>query len=202
MSKALTKLANRLRDIHFPDDSGYFDQQAFDCIQNGEKPKACYPLPSGNMWIIKFSLGGKVCGLGFTPHMADAFRFADMARVRFHPYRLRGGWKPLLDSDLNFSLEQVEIDKEECKEAVALLTDIEHLLLADSVIEPVEYMEAKRARATQTAQARLEIRQVRKTKGGAILERLSDLEASSVRLEVLATKIEGHFAALLALNQV
>lgn len=185
MSKALTKLANRLRDIRFPDDSGYFDQQSFDRIQNGAKPKACYPLPSGNMWIVKFSLGGKVCGLGFTPHMADAFRFADMARVHFHPYRLRGGSQSIADSDLNFSLEQVEIDKEECKEAVALLVDIEHLLLADSVIEPVEYMEAKRSRAAQTSQAKLEIRQVRQTKGGEILERLTRIEASNLRIETL-----------------
>jgi len=189
MSTPLTKLANRLRDIHFPDETGFFDQTFFDRAKaNG--PKACYPLPGGRLWVVKFSLGGKVCVLGFTDHAADAARFADMARVRFHKYKLRGRWKPLLDHDLNFDLNQVKEDETEVPEAIALLEDIEHLLLADGILEDYKAVEAKRAEIVKQGRAK----QTRSTKGGEILV---EIRSISERLG----KVESLLAQFVALNK-
>lgn len=172
MSTPLTKLANKLRHIHFPDETGFFDTTFFDRVKaNG--PKACYPLPGGRLWVVKFSLGGKVCVLGFTDHAADAARFADMARVRFHRYKLRGSWKPLTDHELNFDLNQVKEDETEVPEALALLEDIEHLLLSDGVLEDYKAVEAKREAIVKTNKAK----QNRNTRGGEIIERLTRIEA-------------------------
>jgi len=176
MSKSLTQLANRLRDIHFPDDDGFFDQE-FPARVEANGAKGCYPLPRGSLWTVKFSLCGTICVLGFTSHSADAARFADMAKVRFHPYRRRGGWLPLVDTDLNFDLAQVKIDEEECQEAVALLDDIEHLLLAEGVIEDRKAVEANHEAAVKVADVKLKVRQSRRTKGGEILERLTRIES-------------------------
>lgn len=169
MSKELTRLANQLRSIDFPDDDNILDN-AFHERSNASGAKSCYPLPGGNLWVVKFSIGGKIQCVGFTPDGQTAGRFADMARVRFHKYRLRGSWKPIEDTDLNFDLAQVASDQNEVQEAVALLDSIEHLLLADGVIVDHKQIEAKRAELVQDRVSRRPV-------GKEILERVIRIEA-------------------------
>jgi len=201
MSKLLTGLANQLRGIDFPDDDGFFDREFFSRVE-AHGSKGCYPMPNGNLWVVKFSICGTICVIGFTAHAADAARFSDMAKVRFHPFRKRGGWKPLTDADLNFDLAQVKSDEMEVQEAVALLDDIQHLLLANGTIVDRKVVEANHEAAVQVAEAKLKIRQARKTKGGQILERVNALEESNAKIQESNLRIETLLAQFVALNKV
>lgn len=134
MSDTLTQLANKLRDIHFNDELGVFDEAAHERMTMGQIHN-CHAMPRSGIYSVRFFLGGAYRLVGFSGSPSDAARFADMVRVRFHKYRVRGNRAPLTDSDLNFDLNQVEIDAMETPEALALIEGIEHLLLAEGVLK-------------------------------------------------------------------
>lgn len=135
MSKSipgLNDLANRLKDISFPDEFNLCGIAVEERAANGDIHH-CHPRP-GHGVEVRFFLGGAQRILGFTDNATDAARFSDMALVWFQKYRKRGSNVTLVDQDLNLDLHQVAVDSEEVPQAVALLSDIEHLLLAEGVI--------------------------------------------------------------------
>jgi hypothetical protein len=81
-------------------------------------------------------LGGSQRLLATTKSGVNAARFADMAIVHFHPYRKRR-IRPLLDTDLNFSLAQAELDAIDVPEAKKLLCDLERSLIAQHLIPAI-----------------------------------------------------------------
>lgn len=196
----LNSLANRLKGIHFPDDNKVLDDVFFERSKAG-MIHGCYPLGPHGLYIVKFSLGGAVRHIGFSDCGADAARFADMARVRFFKYKLRGGHTPLVDQDLNFDLKQVDWDTKHVQDAVSLLSDIEHLLLDQGILKDYKEIEAEREGIV------LRRREVRKTKGGEILFTLLEIqekiEVANRRLagiESRLTTVEGTTTALLSGN--
>lgn len=172
----LTELANRLRDIYFPDEDNVLDREIIRRMEAHET-HACYLVGRGPSFVAKFSLGGEVRCLGFSHSGADAARFADMCRVHFHKYKLHGGWKPLEDRDLNFDMEQVNEDFANVEKAVALISDIEHLLLDQGVIKHPKAVEADR-------EALVTARRTRRTVGQEILDRVKLIESRLTTLEV------------------
>lgn len=129
----LSDLANRLSDIPFPDEFSILGRAVEDRAANGDIHN-CSPAGSHKV-AVRFYLGGAQRTIGFTDNPCDAARFADMARVRFQQYRSRGSTDVLVDRDMNLDLHQVEVDTEEVPLAVALLDDIEHLLLQEGLIK-------------------------------------------------------------------
>lgn len=125
-------MANRLKDITFPDEFNLCGIAVEERAANGDIHH-CHPRP-GHGVEVRFFLGGAQRILGFTDNATDAARFSDMALVWFQKYRKRGSNVTLVDQDLNLDLHQVAVDSEEVPQAVALLSDIEHLLLAEGVI--------------------------------------------------------------------
>ncbi len=98
--------------------------------------------------LVKLSLGQLVT-LGYIykdeslSAWAKALRFADMARMRFWKYRMRGATEPT-DADLNFSVARAKLDLQFETRLNALLDEEEALMLEAGIIEPAEQMQAKR----------------------------------------------------------
>lgn len=182
MSKSipgLNDLANRLKDISFPDEFSLCGMAVEKRAANGDIHN-CHPAGSHNV-AVRFYLGGAQRVLGFTDNACDAARFADMARVRFQQYRQRGSTDELTDKDMNLDLHQVEVDTESVPQAVALLDDIEHLLLATGAIKTRETLIQESIELFRNQPPRVRVRQTQKAELLATLksidERLGKIEA-------------------------
>lgn len=156
----LSDLAKRLSGFSFPDEFNIVGQAVRDRAANGDIHN-CYPAGKHNV-VVQFYLGGAQRTIGYTDNATDAARFADMARVRFQQYRTRGSTDVLTDKDMNLDLHQVEVDIEEVPEAVALLDDIEHLLLQGGLIKTNATKIAECQEHFRNQPARVQIRMTQK----------------------------------------
>lgn len=181
--EGLANLANRLKGITFPDEGDHIAQIIFERASIGEIHN-CHPRTGSSGVEVRFYLGGAQRTIGYTDDPTAAARFADMARIRFHRYRKRGGNTTFDDAGMNINLHQAMIDAEEIPEAVALLDDIEHLLLATGAIYapgtgPVEPLKPRAARPTQR---------------GDILAMLKAIDARLGRIETFIVLSQGDSA--------
>lgn len=88
------------------------------------------PMPDFTTWAVRMYLGGaqRTLGLLRGPDLQNAFRFADMVKMYFWKYKLRGAHEPT-DGELNLSVERAKLDMVGEPDALQMLKDIEaHLL--------------------------------------------------------------------------
>jgi hypothetical protein len=128
MSDNLEKLAWPARDVLR--ESIYSARMA-----SGRSLKNCY-LAFGNVWQVKLFLGGAQRTLAHSHSAMNSMRFADMAILHFLPYRKRRN-RPLVDADLNFTVEMAKSDLAERSDARAILERWERALLSRQVIQTV-----------------------------------------------------------------
>lgn len=165
-------MAKRLQGFSFPDEFNLSSIAVHDRAANGDIHN-CYPSGKHNV-AVQFYLGGAQRTIGYTDNANDAARFADMARVRFHQYRSRGSTIPLTDQDMNLDLNQVRVDIEEVPEAVALLDDIEHLLLQAGLIKSNATRMAECQEHFRNQPPRVQHRQTQKAELLATLKSIDD----------------------------
>lgn len=104
-------------------------------VARGQSFKNCYSV-FGQLWQVKLFLGKEQRVLAQGRNGERASRFADMAIVHFLPYRKRL-LRPLVDTDLNWSVAQANSDLVNIPEAKEMLVVWEKALLARSLIQPV-----------------------------------------------------------------
>jgi hypothetical protein len=101
----------------------------------------------GGIWQVKLYVGGEQRIVGETFDCLRAVRFADMALVFFAKYRKRRA-RPMLDSDLNFSVATANRDLSSVPKAAQILVSLETELLAKGLIgESVKPYEDNRTAA-------------------------------------------------------
>ena len=94
-------------------------------------------------WVIRLNLAGGQRSVGFysnakTGNLYPAFRYADMVRMYFWPYKLRDTFEPA-DGDLNISAERANLDLVHEVKVVEIIKDIEaHLKSTGAIVAPAE----------------------------------------------------------------
>lgn len=169
-SRSLKTLSAKLENLHFHTElAGLSPEEAARKLRQmagGTIPiKAVNYLHAaggqGAFWDIRLSLGGFLCILfscrGAGPQVAEKVsRLADMIRVHFWKYKLRGSSEPLSGAEFNFSLAQVESDLKVETEMVEVFKEMESALLAADIIkQPGEEAKETRARPTDQLNSRV-----------------------------------------------
>jgi len=93
---------------------------------SGKTIHNCY-CGFGGIWQVKLFIGGEQRIIGETFNVLRAVRFADMALVYFAKYRTRRK-RPIVDSDLNFSLRSALRDLDAVPQAKQILVSLEQAL--------------------------------------------------------------------------
>lgn len=123
--------------------------------------KNCY-RGFGGVWQVKMFIGGEQRVVGESFNALRAVRFADMALLHFAKYRVRRN-RPVIDSDLNFSLLTAKRDTAEVPAATAMLKAWEDSLLKSGLIAAKAETKLIDARTAQQVRrdVRLHFRQYR-----------------------------------------
>jgi hypothetical protein len=90
-------------------------------------------MKDGKTFAVKLFIGDAQRIIGYSIILADACRFADLARWHFAKYRMRDRREPT-ESDLNFPIQQVKNDLEHEPKAMALILEIEKYLISIDVL--------------------------------------------------------------------
>lgn len=108
--------------------------EAEDTWKSGEL-RNVYLMKDAKTFAVKLFIGNAQRIVGYTINLADACRFADMARWHFAKYRTRDRREPT-EVDLNFPVQQVKNDLEHEPKALALLKEIELYLIRIDILNP------------------------------------------------------------------
>lgn len=106
-----------------------------------------YLMKDGKTFAVKLYVGGAARIIGYSINLADACRFADLARWQFAKYRARDQREPT-EPDLNFPLQQVKNDLEHEPKAMALLREIEIYLRSVDILGASGGTQAQERRTT------------------------------------------------------
>lgn len=138
-------LANKLKDSPFTQYVALNDE--IEDIWKANELRNVYLMKDGKTFAVKLWIAGAARIIGYTFNLADAARFADLARWHFAKYRVRDAREPV-DSDLNFPVAQVKNDLEHEPSAMALIREVEHYLKEVNAIsegaQPVTAQREKR----------------------------------------------------------
>lgn len=145
-------------------------------------------------WVVRTCLAGGQRTFGFFKpdqygRLAAAYRYADMVKMRFWPYKLRDAYKPS-DGELNISAERAENDLVNEIEAVAILDEIEaHFKQVGIILTPQDKETQLQARIRQQ-RARPTVKTVLNDVAGVFQMRCDKLEAEnkSMRSVVFETR--------------
>ena len=142
------------------------------------------PMPDMKTWAVRIYLGGaqRTVGLlkgGPADDNSSAYRYADMVKMYFWKYRIRGACKPG-DNQLNFSVERAEHDLANEPEVVAILQDIEKYLLDLGAIFSSEELEKRRRQLG-------ELKSRQRTVSGAVLDSTHVLQTQMQELGELVS---------------
>jgi len=106
-------------------------------------------MPDFKTWAVRMYLAGAQRTLGHCQgDIEPALRFADMARMFFWPYRVRGCAEPT-DVFLNFSVARAQNDLQYETEARAMLEDTKNHLLKIGALSSSEDREQLRREARE-----------------------------------------------------
>src|ERR1035437_9805603 len=92
-------------------------------------------------WVIRMYIAGAQRTFGYysnekSGNLFPAFRYADMIRMHFWPYKRRDAYEPA-DGDLNISAERAKLDLVHETEVVQIIKDCEaHLQSTGAILSP------------------------------------------------------------------
>lgn len=124
----LYKLATKLKEPGTFHQYSALKDEAEDLWKDNEL-RNVFLMRDSKTFAVKMFLGNAQRIIGYSTNLADACRFADLARWRFAQYRLRDQREPT-ESDLNFPIQQVKNDLAQEPKANALLSEIENYLIS------------------------------------------------------------------------
>lgn len=149
------------------------------------------PFPDGRSFRVRLYLGGKQRILGILANGAKAARYADMARLHFWGYRLRGVRLPH-DTDFNYGLDATK---------AALATEdgaqaVEHLDRIKGHLSACGELKERTLRSQQEGAEAKEERDMRRTVRGELLFIQKENTEKNLALEKalleLKTAVEGN----------
>lgn len=154
--------------------------------------------PANSLWDVRVSLDGYACVIGCVRGdfsvTEKVLRFADMTRLYFWKYRVRGKDQPD-DEDFNFSKRQAELDLKNETAIVAFLDRQAEYLKSISVLKFPEQRE-KRSRPTDQLNSRMGSLQLK------FIEQEKKLDAQDKKLDELARRLSGLESTLHQLHDV
>lgn len=150
------------------------------------------------LWDIRLSLGGFACLIGSIKGVTEdvrekALRFADMTRLHFWKYRVRGSSELPTDEDFNFSKQQAELDLKNETELLSLIVTQEKYLSTLGVLA-----EKKETRARPIDQLNSRVGSLQLT----LVEQAKKLDAQDKKLDELARRLSGLESTLHQLHDV
>jgi len=143
----LNLIARRLLDIQWQTELD--DHEKIECRDrstNNDLPRHLLsPMPDLRTWSVRMFMGGAQRVLGYVkgPDLTTGLRFADMAKMYFWKYKVRGAHEPG-NLELNLSVDRVRQDLDNEPGAVGLLKEIEAYLLGIGAINTSEDKERLR----------------------------------------------------------